>query len=99
MSTQNSNDRLNELLEKERKLSDRLIVHKANHARAVEDLKKAELEANNIFGTSDIDELRSLYKKINDENNQSLKTFEENLSVLEQELNNIDFLLSQNGLN
>lgn len=94
---QTASDKLGALTLRERSLNERLIVHKANFTRAQQDLADLEAEAMKAFGTSDINDLRKIYKDINDANNASLHQFVGQLDELERKLNEVDHLLSDGG--
>lgn len=59
-----------------------------DHERKV--LHEAKTEAQSLFGTSDIDALRALYKKNQTDNDQVMTEFGFALDMVEQELTDIE---------
>lgn len=78
------------LTERKNALSVRLIRLQSHQESVQRELAQAKKEAKKNFGTDNLEELRSLYKKRSDQAQSELASFENGLNELEKALDSID---------
>lgn len=89
MASSNTNpgtitDKVQQLTIRSEKAREQSIRLKQQLESAERDLKEAEKEAEEKFGTADLDELRKVYKEMRDRNASALADFESSLVSAEK---------------
>lgn len=84
-TAENAGDTLKALQTRHQALQNASIRHQAELEGATAELKAAEAEAKEMFGTSDINELRALYETTQTENQSKLAEFSEKIDGIERE--------------
>jgi chromosome segregation ATPase len=89
MQTQTAQEKLQNLMAKRTALNDKASQEKAKIALAKEELAKIEAEAKAKYGTSDIEELKTLLSRFEKENDAAIEKLETELNQMEAALTRV----------